>query len=262
MLISLGQHMFHAATTIIMTSFKWSKKSTLIGQRLTDFEGGDEIGQVLVPVVTETMAPSLTNEEKVQKLQKDAMFAVDHEKYWMAINKWNEILLLTPTDAKIHEMKSQVLNLLHEIHPAKESAEAAVAHSGKAWHVAYQTLGRCCLNLGQIDSAIRAFSRAIHLKPDEKEIWDEDLKWALSLKLKEKEMEDDKFFEEVEKYRNMMKNKQRYESDDDFDDGRDPCDMDTYHHCIEDLPGDGSSDQDQDDDSNQPLINPETCITS
>ena len=44
------------------------------------------------------------------------------------------------------------------------------------WWPGYQTQGRAFLNLGEVTLAVKAFSKAIHLKPDEKELWEEDLK--------------------------------------------------------------------------------------
>lgn len=246
---------------IMMTSFKWSKKSCPVNSSLSEFSNRDEDdSDTLVSTealngdrLQQTESGKIeTMDQKIERLKREATFAVDHDKYWTAINKWNELLLITPEDPKIHEMKAQVLNILHEIFPAKESAEAAVKYSNKSWHTAYQTLGRCYLNVGQIDSAIRAFSSSIHLRPDDREVWEQDLKWALELKKKEKGRDDDAFFDEVQRYRNGMAKRRLVDSDDEH---QDPCEK-YYHHCVEDLT-DGNNDSDD-----EPLISPDSCKPS
>ena len=45
----------------------------------------------------------------------------------------------------------------------------------------HQTLGRAHLGLGQLEAALRAFQRALHLAPWEEEIRKEDLAWVVAL---------------------------------------------------------------------------------
>lgn len=84
-------------------------------------------------------------------------------------------------DAQLLEMKAQALMELEEVFPAVQAAEAA-ALSNPVWHVGWRTLGRAQIGFGDIDVAIKSFSKAIHLKPDEEECWKHDLHWAIELK--------------------------------------------------------------------------------
>jgi len=94
------------------------------------------------------------------------------------------LLALFPEDARLdselQEMKAQALMEVGEVFPAVQAAEAA-AKTNPRWHVAWQTLGRTQLGFGDILSAVSSFEKALHLKPDDEEIRDVDLKWALEL---------------------------------------------------------------------------------
>ncbi|KFP23329.1 Tetratricopeptide repeat protein 33, partial [Colius striatus] len=97
-----------------------------------------------------------------------------------AIHKWDEALQLTPEDATLYEMKSQVLMSLHEMFPAVHAAEMAVQRNPRSWD-AWQTLGRAQLGLGEIALAIRSFQVSLHIFPMNPEVWEEDLSWARKL---------------------------------------------------------------------------------
>lgn len=58
--------------------------------------------------------------------------------------------------------------------PALRSAEAAVQLYPN-WWVGLQTLGRAQLGLGDVAMAVKTFSKAVHIRPDEQELWREDL---------------------------------------------------------------------------------------
>nr|XP_025872471.1 tetratricopeptide repeat protein 33 isoform X1 [Vulpes vulpes]XP_025872472.1 tetratricopeptide repeat protein 33 isoform X1 [Vulpes vulpes]XP_025872473.1 tetratricopeptide repeat protein 33 isoform X1 [Vulpes vulpes] len=106
-------------------------------------------------------------------------------KYREAIQKWDEALQLTPDDATLYEMKSQVLMSLHEMFPAVHAAEMAVQRNPHSWE-SWQTLGRAQLGLGEIVLAIRSFQVALHIYPMNPEIWKEDLSWARTLQEQQK----------------------------------------------------------------------------
>ena len=61
-----------------------------------------------------------------------------------------------------------------EVYPALHSAEAAVDLCPN-WWVGLQTLGRAQLGLGEVGLAVKTFSRAVHIRPDQQELWREDL---------------------------------------------------------------------------------------
>lgn len=58
--------------------------------------------------------------------------------------------------------------------PALKSAESAVSLCPN-WWVGLQTLGRAQLGLGEVEQAVKTFSRAVHIRPDQQELWREDL---------------------------------------------------------------------------------------
>ncbi|XP_064336365.1 tetratricopeptide repeat protein 33 isoform X1 [Camelus dromedarius] len=106
-------------------------------------------------------------------------------RYREAIQKWDEALQLTPNDATLYEMKSQVLMSLHEMFPAVHAAEMAVQRNPHSWE-SWQTLGRAQLGLGEIVLAIRSFQVALHIYPMNPEMWKEDLSWARTLQEQQK----------------------------------------------------------------------------
>lgn len=117
---------------------------------------------------------------KSLRLKNEGEMLAENERYWEAIKKWDKAIQLTPTDEKLYEMKAQVLMQLNELFPAVQAAEKAVEFNPR-WWVGYQTLGRTQLGIGEIKLAIQNFSKALHLNPAENELWEDDLKWALTL---------------------------------------------------------------------------------
>lgn len=61
-----------------------------------------------------------------------------------------------------------------EIFPAVKSATLAT-DVAPLWWPGYQTLGRSQLGVGEVSLAIKSFSKAIRLSPDQMELWKEDL---------------------------------------------------------------------------------------
>ena len=128
-----------------------------------------------------------TVEEKVLRLKKEGITLAENEDYWQAIGRWDEALQILGKNNELndtaklhHEMKSQALMQLHEWEPAIHSAEHAI-QIDSTWHPAHQTLGRAYLGIGNVPKAVKAFSRARHLCPQDEEIKVQDLEWALSL---------------------------------------------------------------------------------
>ncbi|KAM6035232.1 5'-AMP-activated protein kinase catalytic subunit alpha-1 isoform 5-T5 [Theristicus caerulescens] len=118
--------------------------------------------------------------KKSKQLKDEGASLAENRRYREAIHKWDEALQLTPEDATLYEMKSQVLMSLHEMFPAVHAAEMAVQRNPRSWD-AWQTLGRAQLGLGEIALAIRSFQVSLHIFPMNPEVWKEDLSWARKL---------------------------------------------------------------------------------
>ncbi|KAM9331010.1 tetratricopeptide repeat protein 33 [Gastrophryne carolinensis] len=128
------------------------------------------------------------NITKSKRLKDEGALLALNGRHWEAIKKWDEGIQFTPDDSTLYEMKSQSLLCLHEIFPAVQAAETAVKrnpHFVEAW----QTLGRAQLGLGEITMAIRSFQIGLHLCPSNRELWEEDLKWAQHLLQQKRELE-------------------------------------------------------------------------
>ena len=137
---------------------------------------------------------SESRDQKILRLKNEGVTLAENEEYWQAIGRWDEVLkilqLNIPPDQTIkvyHEMKSQALIQLHEWEPAIESAKLALK-SDPNWHSAHQTLGRAHLGIGNVLEAVKAFSRARHICPQDEEIKIQDLEWANSLLIHKKLM--------------------------------------------------------------------------
>ncbi|KAJ8400013.1 hypothetical protein AAFF_G00400520 [Aldrovandia affinis] len=117
---------------------------------------------------------------KSKRLKDEGSLLAEEGRHWEAIKKWDEAVQLTPEDADLYEMKSQVLTTLQEVFPAVQAAEMA-AKLRPLWWEAWQTLGRAQLSLGEVDLAVRSFQVAIHLRPAERPLWEDDLSWAQKL---------------------------------------------------------------------------------
>ncbi|KAG9281927.1 tetratricopeptide repeat protein 33 [Astyanax mexicanus] len=118
---------------------------------------------------------------KSKRLKEEGTLLAEQGRHWEAVKKWDEAIQLTPEEASLYEMKSQVLTTLQEVFPAVQAAETAVKLR-PVWWEAWQTLGRAQLSLGEVDLAVRSFQVALHLHPLDRPLWEEDLSWALRLR--------------------------------------------------------------------------------
>lgn len=193
-----------------MTSFGWKRK---IGQNVsksksTAFEQeskNDDDNEVtsgevdwlsLAPPKRRVISLEDAHGKSIRLKEEGAVLA-SAERYWEAINKWDEAIQLTPKNERLYEMKAQAYMQLCEVFPALHAAQKAVALC-PIWWEAYQTLGRAQLGMGEVILAKRNFCKAIHISPVEKELWEEDLSWVQSLVKKKQNAEKQKT-EESEK---------------------------------------------------------------
>ncbi|KAI1280630.1 Tetratricopeptide repeat protein 33 [Halotydeus destructor] len=178
-----------------MTQFLLSKKSKLCCKsNVFDDYGSEEDEPIkcLKRLASDSVSSSNVEwKQRLKQLENEANFLAENQRFWEAISKWNEIIAVTPSVGKYHEMKAQALNELYEIFPATEAAERAVELCPN-WWIAHQTLGRCYLNIGHLKPALKSFSKALHLKPDELELWKDDLSWTIELIKKDKLLGDEK----------------------------------------------------------------------
>ena len=128
-----------------------------------------------------------TNEQKLTRLKDEGIKLAEHEEFWQAIGRWDDALniikenmLPGDTEQIYHDMKAQAFIQLHEWEPAIEAAELAIRIDPK-WYSAHQTLGRAHLGIGNVLNAVKAFSRARHIRPNDEELKVTDLEWASSL---------------------------------------------------------------------------------
>ncbi|KAL6463526.1 hypothetical protein MHYP_G00279170 [Metynnis hypsauchen] len=119
--------------------------------------------------------------DKSKRLKDEGAQLAEQGRHWEAVKKWDEAIQLSPEEAQLYEMKSQVLTILQEVFPAVQAAEMAVKLR-PSWWEAWQTLGRAQLSLGEVELAVRSFQVAVHLHPLERPLWEEDLSWALRLR--------------------------------------------------------------------------------
>lgn len=180
-----------------MTSFGWKrkigmqvKKSKVFEKETEDSEKVDGTSYVdwLLTIKRRKINPLEDDNAKSERLKSEADFLAEQGRYWEAVSKWNDAINLTPHNEKLYEAKAQALMHLNELFPAIVAAEKAVKLN-PTWWVAYQTLGRAQLGIGEIKMAVQNFSKAIHLNPENTELWNDDLKWSVSLLQKKKEME-------------------------------------------------------------------------
>lgn len=128
---------------------------------------------------------------KSKRLEEEGVSLAEQQRYWGALRKWNEAISLTPNNANLYEMKSQVLLELHELFPAIQAAERAVSLNPH-WYVTYQTLGRAQMGYGDVEMGVKNFSKAIFLRPDDLEMWTEDLHWAWKLRDQKRKQDENK----------------------------------------------------------------------
>ncbi|XP_077441653.1 tetratricopeptide repeat protein 33 [Vanacampus margaritifer] len=179
-----------------MASFGWKRKS---GEKVSkpaarQFEEADDgaaaadrqrrdgDGQVNWPQAVKRRREILLDDcaAKSKKLKEEGAVLAEQNRHREAVKKWDEAIQLTPDDPLLHEMKAQVLMTLQEVFPAVKAAETAVKLR-TVWWEGWQTLGRAQLSMGEVDMALRSFQVAVHLRPWERALWQDDLVWARTL---------------------------------------------------------------------------------
>lgn len=168
--------------------FKWTKKRKVAkcaAQFSNDVDEKNEVTiedwRSLLPHKRIMLEDSIN---KSNRLINEGISLAEKERYWEANSKFKEAAVLTPKVAKIYEMQAQVLLELGEVFPAVRAAETAVMIE-PLWAEAHQTVGRSQLSIGEIEMALKSFSRAYHLDPSNKEIYEEDICYTKEL-IKEK----------------------------------------------------------------------------
>ncbi|XP_051951255.1 tetratricopeptide repeat protein 33 [Xyrauchen texanus] len=176
-----------------MASFGWKRK---VGERVSkvtvqqfeqdseqpDTDDVEEEGVDWLHVIKRRREVLLEDcAAKSKRLKDEGTLFAEQGRNWEALKRWDEALQLTPDDAVLYEMKSQVLITLQEVLLAVQSAEMAT-RLRPLWWEAWQTLGRAQLSLGEVELAVRSFQVAVHLHPSECPLWEEDLNWALQLR--------------------------------------------------------------------------------
>ncbi|XP_061149056.1 tetratricopeptide repeat protein 33 isoform X2 [Syngnathus typhle] len=178
-----------------MASFGWKRKA---GEKVSrsaaqHFEGADDNhaaaavsrrdGEVDWQQAVKRRRDILLEEcaAKSKTLKDQGVLLAEQNRHRDAVKKWDEAIQLTPDDPLLYEMKAQVLTALREAFPAVKAAETAVKLR-RVWWEAWQTLGRAQLTMGEVDLALRSFQVAVHLRPWEPALWQEDLAWARTLR--------------------------------------------------------------------------------
>ncbi|XP_057305837.1 tetratricopeptide repeat protein 33-like [Hydractinia symbiolongicarpus] len=168
--------------------FKWTKKRKVAKCAAQFTDDADEKNEVttddwrsLLPHKRIMLEDSIS---KSNRLINEGISLAEKERYWEANSKFKEAAALTPRVAKIYEMQAQVLLELGEVFPAVQAAETAVMIE-PLWAEAHQTVGRSQISIGEIEIALKSFSRAYHLDPSNKEIYEEDICYTKEL-IKEK----------------------------------------------------------------------------
>ncbi|XP_012873970.1 PREDICTED: tetratricopeptide repeat protein 33 [Dipodomys ordii] len=148
--------------------------------------------------------------EKSKQLKEEGANLAESKRYREAIQKWDEALQLTPNDATLYEMKSQVIIknfILYEIVLCLiEAQDSNIQTFVEALNTEAQQIIRnmafeailpvFASNLAPFQSrpsvtdlcasAIRSFQIALHIYPMNPEIWQEDLSWARTLQEQQK----------------------------------------------------------------------------
>ena len=185
---------------IKMTSFSWKRKATgsIVSNIITTkaFEEKEQIEEENVdPDFDWTFVAKRQKIEALEdnialfaRLKQEGVTLAEDEKFWQAINRWDNALSVDAGDATVFEMKAQALINLHEWMDAIKAAEKSVKLRPN-WWVGYQTLGRAQMGVGEVKLALKNFQVAVHLNPEDEELRKDDLGWAVNL-LKEKEIQE------------------------------------------------------------------------
>uniref|UniRef100_A0A914WSW3 Tetratricopeptide repeat protein 33 n=1 Tax=Plectus sambesii TaxID=2011161 RepID=A0A914WSW3_9BILA len=114
-----------------------------------------------------------TSNDALTKTIDDASSLAESGDYESALDLFERTLADNPDEARVHEMKAQVLMELERDYVAVRAAEQAV-RCAPIWFTAHRTLARAQLNVNDLESGTRSFARAAHLSP-----WDSDLRSEL-----------------------------------------------------------------------------------
>ncbi|XP_071745296.1 tetratricopeptide repeat protein 33-like [Lepeophtheirus salmonis] len=169
-----------------MIPFSWKKTQFRVKSRRSPFDDEDVEGLEEGP---STSSKRLALEDPKQlcfRLKEEGIQLALENKLWSAVRTWDRALDIDSSDtelrSRIEEMKAQSFIQLHEWPLAIESARSSLQSGGSNYYPAWQTLGRAHLGTGELSEALAAFSKALHLCPDDVELFSEDFLWALSLK--------------------------------------------------------------------------------
>jgi len=178
-----------------MTSFGWKRKvsGNITRPATKAFEENEQVGEEVVDPDFDWIAEAKRqkfealedNKALFARLKQEGVTLAEDGKFWQAIDRWDNALVINAEDATVFEMKAQALINLHEWIVAIKSVEKSVQLRPN-WWVAHQTLGRAQMGMGEVKLALRSFKVAFHLNPDDKELRTDDLGWAFSL-LREKQ---------------------------------------------------------------------------
>ncbi|XP_064104529.1 tetratricopeptide repeat protein 33-like isoform X2 [Macrobrachium nipponense] len=182
-----------------MQSFGWKRKAGLAKPRPAVFSGeeaeDDSAKDPDVDWLTAAKRPKVMELEdvkvKARRLSNEGVMLAEAGRWWAAIGRWNGALELTPDDHTLHEMMAQAYMQVGEVFPALTSAQKAV-ELYPTWWIGLQTLGRAQLGLGEVELAVKTFSKAVHIAPDQQELWREDLLWSSGLLQKQREIKAEK----------------------------------------------------------------------
>jgi tetratricopeptide (TPR) repeat protein len=177
-----------------VSNFTWNKKAAAKRNAASAFDrdGQEDEGQYVAAHRQPAPGPVLRLEDpegRFKRLKAEGIALVGSEKFWQAIHLWNQALEIHCDDAAILDMKCQSLIALHEWDPAIEVGLQGVKAKPN-WHAALQTLGRAHAGRGNVSEARNCFQKAVHLQPDDRELFEEDLLWSQGLYLHRKAEEE------------------------------------------------------------------------
>merc|ERR1712133_141581 len=183
-----------------MTSFGWKKKSSNFDRKRKTkaFDPGEQVDDTDDKVGPDFDWINVAKKKKLDalednrtlflRLKQEGVTLAEQEKYWQAINRWDNALSLDHSDETVFEMKAQAQINLHEWIPAITSAQQCI-NMKPNWYIGHQTLGRAQMGLGEVQLAVKSFQKAVHLNPDDQDLRKNDLEWALDL-LKQRDLKE------------------------------------------------------------------------
>lgn len=101
-------------------------------------------------------------DERVEDLRERAIQLARSEKHRESLCAFNQIIARGCKDAKVYEMKSQVLMEMDKTFEAIQAAEVAT-NLEPEWYLAWKTLARAQLNFGEANLALKSAERAMKL---------------------------------------------------------------------------------------------------